>query len=72
MWHARGRIIHISLLVGNPKRRRPLGGSRHMWEDNNKMCLGEIGWCDMQWIDWAQDEDQWTPLVDTVKNLWVP
>jgi hypothetical protein len=32
------------------------------------MDLGEIGWEDMDWIDLAQDRDQWRALV----NLWVP
>ena len=27
------------VLVGKPERRRPLGGSRHRWEDNIKMDL---------------------------------
>jgi hypothetical protein len=42
------------------------------WTDNIKMVLREIG-CDcMDWIDLAQDRDQWRSLVDTVMNLRVP
>jgi hypothetical protein len=26
----------------------------------------------MDWIDMAQDRDQWRALVNTVMNLWVP
>jgi hypothetical protein len=26
----------------------------------------------MDWIDLAQDRDQWMALVNTVMNLWVP
>jgi hypothetical protein len=37
-----------------------------------KMELRETGWDDMDWIDLAQDRDQWRPLVNTVLNLRVP
>jgi hypothetical protein len=26
----------------------------------------------MDWIDLAQDRDQWRVLVNTMMNLWVP
>jgi hypothetical protein len=26
----------------------------------------------MDWINLAQDRDQWRPLVNKVMNLWVP
>jgi hypothetical protein len=32
------------ILVGRPEGRRPLGGSRHRWEDTIKMDLQEVGW----------------------------
>jgi hypothetical protein len=34
--------------------------------------LGEIGWDGVDWVDLAQDRDQWRPLVITVMNLRVP
>jgi hypothetical protein len=40
--------------------------------DNIKMDLGEIEWDGMDWIDLAQDMDQWRALVNTVMNLRVP
>jgi hypothetical protein len=40
--------------------------------DNIKIDLREIGWECMDWIDLAQDRDQWRALVNTVMNLRVP
>jgi hypothetical protein len=60
------------ILVGRPEGKRPLGRHRHRLEDNNKMDLREIGWSGMNWIDLAQDRDQWRALVNTVINLRVP
>jgi hypothetical protein len=40
--------------------------------DNIKMELREIGWRGMDWIDFAQDRDQWRDLVNAVMNLRVP
>jgi hypothetical protein len=37
-----------------------------------KIDLREIGWDGMDWIDLAQDRDQWMALVNTVMNLRVP
>jgi hypothetical protein len=33
------------------------------------MDLREIGWSGKNWIDLAQDGDQWRHLVNTVLNL---
>jgi hypothetical protein len=35
------------------------------------MDYSEIGWGDMDWIDLAQDRDQWRDLVSTARNLRV-
>jgi hypothetical protein len=43
------------LLVGKPKRKRPLRRRRCRWVDNTKMDLLQIGWGDVDWIDLAQD-----------------
>jgi hypothetical protein len=36
------------------------------------MDLREIGWDGMNWIDLAENRDQWKTLVNTVMNLRVP
>jgi hypothetical protein len=36
------------------------------------MRFREIGWDDMDWIDLAQNMDQWMALVNTVMNIRVP
>jgi hypothetical protein len=43
-----------------------------MGVDNIKMNVREIGCDGMDWIDLAQDRDQWKALVNTTTNLRVP
>jgi hypothetical protein len=40
--------------------------------DNIKIDLRNLGWSGMDWIDLAQDRDQWWTLVNMVMNLQVP
>jgi hypothetical protein len=56
------------LLVG----KRPRGRPRRRWVDNIKMDLLEIGWGGVDWIDLAQDRDNWRALVNAVLNLLFP
>jgi hypothetical protein len=58
------------ILVAKPNERRPLERPRRRWLDNIKMDFREIGWDDVDWIDLAQDRDQWRTLVNTVMNFW--
>jgi hypothetical protein len=41
-------------------KRRPVpwAWTDHVWEDNIKMDLQEVGWGGMDWIDLAQDKDR--------------
>jgi hypothetical protein len=61
-----------TILMGKPEGTRPLGRPRHRWVHNIKMDLRKIGRDGMDWIDVAQDRDQWRALVNTVMNLRVP
>jgi hypothetical protein len=53
-------------------KKRPVGRPRCMWVDNIKMDVKEIGFDGIDWIDLAQDRDQWRALVNTIMNLRVP
>jgi hypothetical protein len=50
------------ILVGKPEGTRPLERTRRRWEDNIKMDFREIEWGGIDWIDLAQDRDQWRLL----------
>jgi hypothetical protein len=60
------------IFVGKPEGKRPMGRPRRRWVDNIKMDLREIRWDVMDWIDLAQNRDQWRALVNMVMNLRVP
>jgi len=58
-----------NILVGKPKRNRPLGRPRHRWDDNARRDLREILWEVVDWMHLSQDRGQWRDLVNTVINL---
>jgi hypothetical protein len=63
------------ILLRKPEGKRQLGRPRRKWVDNitSKMDLKrELGWDGMDWIELAQDRDQWRALVNMVMNLRVP
>jgi hypothetical protein len=60
------------ILVRKLEGKRPLDRPRRRRVDNIRIDLREIGWDGMDWIDLAQDRDQWRALVNTVMNLRVP
>jgi len=60
------------ILMGKPEGKRPLGRSRHRWEDNIKMDFQEVACGGLDWIMLAQDGDRWRALVNAVMNIWVP
>jgi hypothetical protein len=60
------------ILVGKPEGKILIERRRWRWEDNIKIDLREIGWNAIDWIDLAQDKDQWRALVNTVMEFRVP
>jgi hypothetical protein len=59
-------------LVGKPEGKRPLGRPKRRRMDKSKMDLREIGWDGVDWIDLAEDREQWRALVNMVMKLRVP
>jgi hypothetical protein len=66
----RGTRNAYRLLMGKPEGKR-LGRRRRRRVDNIKIDLREIRWDCIEWIDLAQDRDQWRALVNAVMNLRV-
>jgi hypothetical protein len=67
-----GRGEKYNILVGKPEGKRPLGRSRHRWEDNIRLYHREIGQEGVDWLHPTLDRDWWWVLVNTVMNLQVP
>jgi hypothetical protein len=65
-----GRKVY-KVLMGKPKRKRPLERLRHRWEDGIRMDFREIGWGSVEWIHLAQDREQWQTVLNAVMNLWI-
>jgi hypothetical protein len=60
------------ILVRKQEGKRTLGRQRRRWVDNIKMYPREIGLGVVDWLDLAQDRDQWRAHVNTAMNLWIP
>jgi hypothetical protein len=50
--------------------RRPLGKSRHKWEDNINMDLKEILFESAGWIHLVLDRIQWRALLNRIKRTF--
>ena len=62
----------FKILTGKPTGKRPLGRSRHGWEDNIRIDLKEIGINMRNRVDSAQDRAYWMAFVNAAFNLRVP
>jgi hypothetical protein len=51
---------------------RSMTRARSLRAVGEEMDLRKIGWDGVDWMDMAQDRDQWKALVNTVLNLRVP
>jgi hypothetical protein len=72
-------VVHVARMCDciqdvdeKARRKETAGKPRRMWVNNIKMDLREIEWDGMDWINTAEDRDQWRALVNTVLNLRVP
>jgi hypothetical protein len=60
------------ILVGKPDEKGSMVRLRHIWVDDIKMDLREIGLSGMEWIDLGQDRDQWRAIESMEISLLVP
>ena len=58
--------------MGRPDGKRSLRRARRRWKDDIKMDLREVGCDPGEWMDLAEDRDQWRAYVRAVMNLRVP
>jgi hypothetical protein len=56
--------MHTIFWLGNLN-----GRHRQRWEGNIRKDLTDTGWEGVEWVDLAQDRDQWEAVVKTVMNL---
>jgi hypothetical protein len=59
------------ILLTKPEGKRPLERSRCKWDDDIKRDFRGIGWDGIDWVDLAQNRDQWRALVNTVMEIQV-
>ena len=63
----------MTILTDKSTGKKPLGRSRHRWEDNIRVNLKEIGVNTQNWIDVVQErEDYCRAHVNSALNLRVP
>jgi hypothetical protein len=67
-----GREEECIKSFGGKVKKEQLGRSRRRWKDNVKMDLREKGRRGMDWINMAEDRNQYQPLMNSAMNLWTP
>jgi hypothetical protein len=58
-------------LARKPEKNGSLRKPTHMWNDNVRMDIKEIGIWGTDWINLAQDADKWWALKNTETNFEV-
>jgi len=64
------KSVHI--LVIEPVGKRPLRKPRHLWNDNIRMDLREVGLENVDRMYLGQNRGYWWAVVNKVMNLGVP
>jgi hypothetical protein len=59
------------ILVAQSEGKRSVGRHKRRWEIGIKVDIRGIGSSGMDWIDLAQNRDQWRALVNTVMKLLI-
>ena len=67
-----GAIQKCRVLVGKPEGKRTLRRPRGRWEDKFEKDLREVGCNAGDWIDLAEDRDQWRAYVRVLMKLRAP
>jgi hypothetical protein len=60
------------VFVEKSEGKRLLGRPRRRWEDNSVMDLREIFWRVVDYLNVAQERENWRVLVNRVMYIWVP
>jgi hypothetical protein len=71
MWHAWERREKCTKFWWESMKGKSLQRLGRGWVRGIRMDLREMGSGCVEWIQMAQDRDQWQALVNTVMNLWV-
>jgi hypothetical protein len=61
--------IAYKISIEKPEGKRPLGRSKHRWEDNTKMGLRDIGMDVINWIHVVEGRGRRRALVNMVMNF---
>jgi len=67
----RGREMYAKFFSENLEVKRQVGKPRRRLEDNIRTDLRQIVWKSVDWLQLAQDRDQWRAVMNTI-NLRVP
>jgi hypothetical protein len=69
MWNVWGRRDAYRVVVGKIEGKIPLGRQGRRWKYNIEMDLKIMGWERVDWIDLAQDTENWRAFVKAVMKV---